>query len=372
MYISAKKNFDFVQDLIKHQSSSNEFFSQELLFIIDKNLNIKNSLIVGYDNTATFSTWIDHSTILARNDSNHPYHYFCEKDRCAKLINDECTTNRVSETKASPKLYQSTKIISSDEYGSSDYANWLKMNLNSYYSIALPFGPNGCYHLCFYKTEEQSDFFEKELDVIQAIYTTIFQVYQSYEKQNELKLISKIKDDVIKFGDRAYIILDESLKPVSYNDVAISILSNILGIDEAHDLKLENLFNCMPFLIDVNEERDIVVKTVKEHRFRIQRNVHSNENNFPKIYYCISIQKPASDKPSSLLLNSDYTLFSGETMLTSRELEVTKLLCDGKSYQEIADSLYISYHTVKNHIQNIFVKLGVNNRYQLIKHFNFG
>jgi pimeloyl-ACP methyl ester carboxylesterase/DNA-binding CsgD family transcriptional regulator len=48
--------------------------------------------------------------------------------------------------------------------------------------------------------------------------------------------------------------------------------------------------------------------------------------------------------------------------LTSRELEVLRLVAAGKSNQQIAVDLVISAHTVRRHLQNIFAKLGVSSR----------
>lgn len=50
--------------------------------------------------------------------------------------------------------------------------------------------------------------------------------------------------------------------------------------------------------------------------------------------------------------------------LTPRELEVLKLIGQGKSNQEIADELIIGIKTVKTHVSNILAKLNVEDRTQ--------
>jgi len=52
--------------------------------------------------------------------------------------------------------------------------------------------------------------------------------------------------------------------------------------------------------------------------------------------------------------------------LTDRELEVLRLVGRGYDNGEIARILTISYETVKNHLRNIYGKLGLTNRYQAI------
>lgn len=50
--------------------------------------------------------------------------------------------------------------------------------------------------------------------------------------------------------------------------------------------------------------------------------------------------------------------------LTERETEVLRLLAEGKANKEIAALLYISETTVKTHVSNILMKLGVPSRTQ--------
>src|SRR5512135_1040222 len=55
--------------------------------------------------------------------------------------------------------------------------------------------------------------------------------------------------------------------------------------------------------------------------------------------------------------------------ITAREAEIIRLLLEGRDSRRIGESLFISDHTVKNHIHNIYQKLGVRNRVQLVRRF---
>lgn len=53
-------------------------------------------------------------------------------------------------------------------------------------------------------------------------------------------------------------------------------------------------------------------------------------------------------------------------LLTNREREVFELLVQDKTTKEIANQLYISEKTVRNHISNVMQKLGVKGRSQAV------
>jgi DNA-binding CsgD family transcriptional regulator len=74
--------------------------------------------------------------------------------------------------------------------------------------------------------------------------------------------------------------------------------------------------------------------------------------------------KPAEDPYSKTLL----ALTQAE--LTPREIEVTVRVCDGIDDAEIAQRLFISSQTVKNHLKSIYKKLDVHSRTQLIASLN--
>ncbi len=64
--------------------------------------------------------------------------------------------------------------------------------------------------------------------------------------------------------------------------------------------------------------------------------------------------------------SSDYFLrFCEQFEITKREAEIIREICRGKTNQAIADSLFITVQTVKDHAHRIYTKTGVKNRIQL-------
>jgi DNA-binding NarL/FixJ family response regulator len=54
----------------------------------------------------------------------------------------------------------------------------------------------------------------------------------------------------------------------------------------------------------------------------------------------------------------------GQTPLSDRELQVLRLVAEGKGNHEIGETLFIGQSTVRNHISSILMKLQVENRVQ--------
>jgi LuxR family transcriptional regulator of csgAB operon len=52
------------------------------------------------------------------------------------------------------------------------------------------------------------------------------------------------------------------------------------------------------------------------------------------------------------------------SVLTTKEQEILRLIASGKTNDAVAETLYISAHTVKSHLYNIFKKIKVSNRIQ--------
>jgi DNA-binding NarL/FixJ family response regulator len=56
--------------------------------------------------------------------------------------------------------------------------------------------------------------------------------------------------------------------------------------------------------------------------------------------------------------------------VTKRERQIVEKICLGKTNKQIADELFISLQTVKDHTHRIYSKIGINNRMQLVQMMN--
>lgn len=61
--------------------------------------------------------------------------------------------------------------------------------------------------------------------------------------------------------------------------------------------------------------------------------------------------------------------FEEENPLTDREVEVIKLIAEGKKTKDIAKELYLSNGTVRNYVSTILDKLNASNRIEAISRF---
>ena len=71
-------------------------------------------------------------------------------------------------------------------------------------------------------------------------------------------------------------------------------------------------------------------------------------------------------KTMQFLMNGKKSTDSPESVLTDREIEVLKLLVEGNDYKEIAEKHDISPNTARKHIANIYKKLHVTSRAQVV------
>ena len=130
------------------------------------------------------------------------------------------------------------------------------------------------------------------------------------------------------------------------------------------------------FALTILLEDSVVIFNFDDYRrfnMRIQ-NRNFNEDLFAisicllAIYYLLKDHVRRTETNARWYLPEEETIiarFCQDYHLTSREKEVFILLLDKRHNQEIADSLMLSLGTVKTHVHNIYIKLGIGKRQEL-------
>lgn len=353
---------NFFSEMAEHQISAREFFSNVLLDSLDRNFGLKHALISYFDTHGKFLSWIDKNGILLDSEE-HPYRKFQATDVIRHVVFQDAVRDHLTYFNVTPRLYKSTDIISPVDYPHSAYVRFLEENFSAHYSVTMAFGINAYIQVAFFKSLDQGDFTEKEIEALNEIYVYVANSYKNFKKYEQAKIVSNIQSEIISSGEKAYIVTDDFMHIMSYNKTAQSYLSEILGSSAAAQVSTTTPCSWLPFLLGGEEEAAMAdrvqTRVIKNYIFTIYTYDQSYSNGIIDRYHWITISRKEEGK----LPEGSGTMLP----LTQAEQRVAELMYNGLTYKAIADELVISYHTVKKHVQNIYVKCGVQSRFQLYK-----
>ena len=129
-----------------------------------------------------------------------------------------------------------------------------------------------------------------------------------------------------------------------------------------------------PIVVSEDMGREDVVALFRSGARGLICKLHTDVSLLMKCISCVSEgQVWANSEQLEQLLRSlshprslKVTNVMGDSLLSQREEQVLRLLADGLSNRDLAKTLKLSEHTVKNHLFRIFDKLGVSNRMEAV------
>ena len=154
---------------------------------------------------------------------------------------------------------------------------------------------------------------------------------------------------------------------MSCNHAAKVCLDDILG-GATDGLDGSRPCSWLPFLLGSelgHAENRVQTRVIRDYIFKIYTYDQRYSNGIVDRYHWITIAR--AEQPAAAGKNSEALPAGTGQPLTKAELRVARLLAKGLTYQAVADKLVVSYHTVKKHVQNIYLKCGVNSRFQLYR-----
>ena len=148
-------------------------------------------------------------------------------------------------------------------------------------------------------------------------------------------------------------------------------MPDINGIEASRIIKTENP-NAKIIILSMYNNEEFVLKAISAGaNAYLPKNISKREllNAVEKVangeeYFAEEIQKIII---KSMMQKSNSIDVPKLNTLSKREVELLKLIVEGKTNKEIADELFISVRTVESHKNHIMVKLELKNQVELIK-----
>ncbi|NLK43491.1 MAG: response regulator transcription factor [Tissierellia bacterium] len=185
-----------------------------------------------------------------------------------------------------------------------------------------------------------------------------------------IKQILELEEDIYVVGqanngEEAFELAEKLDPDIILLDINMPKTNGIEALRRFKDMGIKSKV----IILTIHEDREYVLKTIKlgANGYMLKdssansliegiRRVAKGEN---------YIQSSVADLVSA---SSDHTSVDKSieqiNSLTNREYEVLILIAEGLNNKDIAERLYISEKTVKNHVSNIFKKLDLNDRVQ--------
>ena len=223
------------------------------------------------------------------------------------------------------------------------------------------------------RSQKSNRFTNQEIRLAKAIAPYLAHALAYNELRERLKLKGKILNYIEKQSSVGIILLDEKLQVVYINEKAEELFDVIEGsaangpgreqilsqvLTDCREIMASNKGRPTDFMA-IPHKRTVGACHPNRFAATYKALTQASEAQNPVLFMvCIEEESPAVNVNPRHLMET--------YRLSKREVDVADLLFSGLKNAQIADKLFISEITVKKHLQNIYNKVGVNNRTSLI------
>ncbi|HSH64267.1 MAG TPA: ATP-binding protein [Bacteroidia bacterium] len=182
---------------------------------------------------------------------------------------------------------------------------------------------------------------------------------EALKKLKEVKQLDLIISDVMMDNGDGFFLYKHVLACKNFSHIPfIFLTAKITMEDKLCGLSLGAIdYICKPFSMEELEKKiDSILNNLLNQRNALIGQAYRTLVNNSDNREFSTTNNPSTFETNCLKYN-----------LTTREIDVIRLMADGKINKEIGYSLKISLDTVKKHISNSYEKVGVNNKIELLK-----
>ncbi|WP_343636830.1 response regulator transcription factor [Fluviicola sp.] len=197
-------------------------------------------------------------------------------------------------------------------------------------------------------------------------------VYNVQILTEKLEAKPGVKITMTAFNGQAFLHILPTLKPlpeIVFMDIDMPLLDGIEAVKQAKALFPQIHFIMITVFDD--EERIFSAIQAGASGYLLKdesiANLHRAIDNVLE-FGAAPLAPAIAKKAYNFIQNQPAATSDPETTpLSSREMDILNCLALGKSYTVIADELFISPHTVRKHMTNIYEKLHVNSKVEAVR-----
>lgn len=254
-------------------------------------------------------------------------------------------------------------IMRYQDFENTEYYNDLLKKYNLYYELAIPLKIDNRLlgGIGILRSKDEGDFSDKDVLILNILNKHISANLNSYLETMSLRNEKQVIQDSTHGLPVGVVILDNTFSLIFVNETAQDYCRELA--DKLHILgTIPMVIKTLLSRISLQPLRttSFLQTTFGIYSFKIMPFIVPSLTHNITTYYSVYITNSAQ---TSAPADSVAALYD----LTERETEIVRLILEGLNNNEIGTRLYISPHTVKTHILNIFKKTQVNRRAALIK-----
>jgi DNA-binding CsgD family transcriptional regulator len=280
--------------------------------------------------------------------------------------------NALKKQSVIPQVIIFKELVSFEKLVKTEYYNdFLKpQDIHDQLAIYLTSGNHFLGAMALFRSKNSpvfSDDDKAKAKLIAPFLTAALERTLSIKKNKELE--QAIHSIAFELPYEGIMVLDQSLTPVYANDIATGIISRLYrsnGAKHAPPSEIPDVLYTPAKELAAQINRSIsrelphidlqLTLPNSQRKVAAHLRVHTSKKFSPLILICLSFSTQGTSVDGVLKHNG----------ISPRELDIIRLLSEGKKNSEIAEALFISEYTVENHLRSIYRKMNVKNRTALV------
>ncbi|NCB52015.1 MAG: response regulator transcription factor [Clostridia bacterium] len=272
-------------------------------------------------------------------------------------------TSNIAKNLLGKNIIKITDIMSVDDFERTEFYNDTLRKMGVYDEISLQLhNQNRLIGVIgIMKPKGYGDFTEAEIQCAEFVRRSVSACLNEYLGITKIRTESSLILNFAKEAPIGMIIYDTNLKAIQYNQTAIQFACDIWGSDGSNhfnDGLLKKLSEKLYFT-GIHSGNSLQT-TIQNYSFKIVPFAVPDCKLGFSTFYTVYILK--LNNISTIDFDKLKTIYD----LTNRECEIIHMISMGYSNKKIADELYLSPHTIKTHIQNIFRKMNSKSRTEVL------